>query len=68
MRQNQEDLIGRKFGRLTIVSVEKSGKNYKKKAVCKCECGNKHKADLDQIKMGQTSSCGCIAKEMRGKK
>ena len=68
MRQNQEDLIGQKFGRLTILAVEKSRKNYKKKAVCECECGNKHKADLDQIKMGRTASCWCLYKEMRAKK
>ena len=67
MSQIQEELIGRKFGRLTIVSIEKTGKNYKKKAVCECECGKKHKADLDQIKMGRTSSCGCLYKETRAK-
>jgi len=61
------DVIGQKFGRLTIISVE-NGKNYKKNAICECECGKKHKADLASIKMGRTSSCGCLAREMRGKR
>lgn len=49
--------VGKKYGFLTIDSVEFiDGKTI---AHCTCDCGGKTSARLDQIKSGNTRSCGC---------
>ena len=49
--------VGKKYGFLTIDSVEFiDGKTI---AHCTCDCGCKTSVRLDQIKSGNTRSCGC---------
>ena len=56
---NREDLIGLKFGKLTV--IEYAGyKNRKPHWRCKCECGNYKTASTYNLKNGYTTSCGCI--------
>lgn len=52
-----------KFGRLTITSFShKRGKvSYYN---CKCECGNEKPYQINNLKSGNTSSCGCLKKEV----
>jgi len=57
-----EDVIGQKFGRLTVVSLERAT-HYRITAFCKCDCGKSCKADLSNLKQGKKKSCGCLAKE-----
>lgn len=70
MRQ-KIDLIGKSFGRLTV--VEDSGMRATKgevKWLCRCECGNTTLATGGNLKSGTVSSCGCLARELssiRGK-
>jgi hypothetical protein len=61
-----EDYIGKKYGRLTILregqpAIYKSTKM--KKVVCVCECGIEKEIDLNSIKRGKSTSCGCYNKE-----
>ena len=53
-----------KYGRLTILEIipyhTKNGKPVKKRAKCLCDCGAKKIIDLDHLKGGKTSSCGCL--------
>jgi len=61
------DLIGQKFGRLTIqeiYSVCKNGK-YLTVATCLCDCGTIKTIGLPLIKRGDTKSCGCLQKEIQ---
>ncbi len=52
-----DNMIGCKFGRLTVIErVSKNGRGYYK---CKCECGNEITTRADQLKNGRTKSCGC---------
>lgn len=54
-----ENLIGQKFGKLTIVgftTVERG----RQKCICRCECGNTTLATLKQLTSGKKKSCGCI--------
>jgi hypothetical protein len=59
-----EDLSGKRFGRLTIISraPDKICKGNRKRImwVCKCDCGNITIKNGDNIRKGNTSSCGCI--------
>jgi len=67
-KEKVEDSISRKFGRLTVIAIEKD-KKHRAIAVCECECGNHHKVQLSNIaRQGiGTKSCGCLAKENREK-
>lgn len=65
----KEDLTGRKFGRLTVIQY--AGKrNEKSMWKCECECTRgKYKIVAGgDLKSGRTQSCGCLQKELFGKK
>lgn len=56
-----QEIIGKKFGKLTILETytKRSGKTFKRYVVCKCDCGNKVTTRYDALKSGHTVSCGC---------
>jgi len=64
--KERENLIGRIFGRLTIVSFShvsvQSGKK-RHKWLCRCECGNMTITSRDNLISGSTKSCGCYQRE-----
>jgi len=51
-------LIGKKFGRLTILSLKEGGPGIL--ALCLCDCGNKTTPRITHIIINRTTSCGCI--------
>ena len=56
-----EKLVGKKFGKLTILYViDEPGEM---KVHCKCECNNECDVDFYRLKNGITKSCGCLKKE-----
>ena len=57
-----KDYVGRRFGRLTVVSYaeKRKGMHYWK---CKCDCGNTCYAGQTNLQNGKTNSCGCLAEE-----
>ena len=62
------DLIGKKFGRLTVIEkayVKEIGKTKKKQQYwkCQCDCGNIVYVSTGHLKSGHTKSCGCYMKE-----
>lgn len=64
----KEDLMGRKFTRLTVIRqvedyVSISGKTRNSKWLCKCDCGNVKEIRVDYLKNEQTKSCGCLQRE-----
>lgn len=65
-RLDINNYLGKKFNRLTILKEVESVK-YKKgimrKVLCECDCGNKKEIDLNSIKRGKSTSCGCFNKE-----
>lgn len=64
------DLVGQKFGRLTVVSFAEV-RNKNSYWNCICECGNKVQVLGCNLKRGHTKSCGCLASELssiRGEK
>lgn len=64
------DLTGREFGRLTV--VERAGslvghRGRKKPAwLCRCDCGEELPVRGDDLRSGNTKSCGCLLHEMPG--
>ena len=67
------DLIGQRFNRLLVIEYADEehqvyyGKNHAHKNTwkCKCDCGNIHYATTENLRRGDTPSCGCITKENR---
>lgn len=66
-REYKIDLIGQKFGRLTV--IEKIGARKKPcgKTImiwkCKCDCGNITEASTNALRSGEKISCGCFRKD-----
>jgi len=57
------EIIGQKFGRLTVIERAENGKNGEPRWLCKCDCGNETIARGSFLKNGRVKSCGCIARE-----
>lgn len=59
-----EEGIGKRFGRLIVKEIiREKGKNAKYR--CKCECGNEIITWYNNLYLGKTLSCGCLANETR---
>lgn len=58
----KQDLAGKVFGRLTVLSYaySKNGSRYWK---CQCECGNIAYVTTKSLNSGNTQSCGCLHHE-----
>jgi hypothetical protein len=56
------DLVGKKFGRLTVISFAHGGNNAHWN--CLCDCGKEKVIDGGCLKAGYTKSCGCLNREL----
>lgn len=52
------DLIGSRFGMLTVVSIEKQSTG-RRVLRCTCDCGNSHDVQRGNILAGRNTDCGC---------
>lgn len=58
------DLIGKKFGRLTVTQrVYPNVKKWRIMWLCECECGKEIIVDGGNLRNKHTKSCGCLKKE-----
>lgn len=64
-----EDLTGMKFGRLEVISRGEdyfySNGKHKVRWNCRCECGKCIQVLSNNLKRGNTKSCGCYNDEVR---
>lgn len=58
---NLRDLIGKKFGKLTIIKRVENDKNDRTQYLCKCDCGKEKIIRGSSITSGNTRSCGCLS-------
>lgn len=65
-KANYEDLSGRIFSRLTITGEAADSKPGDRKWSCKCSCGKEVSVKVANLKSGNSTSCGCYQKEIRG--
>ena len=66
-----QDLIGQKFGKLTVESSAGTNKWKHRLWECKCDCGNIVIVDTSRLRNGHTKSCGCLhpkAEDLTGKR
>ena len=57
------DLIGKKFGRLKVVSRAESSKWRESRWNCVCDCGKETTVLVRALTSGVTTSCGCLQRE-----
>ena len=55
------DIVGKKFGKLTVIqkTQEKAKNNGEYKYKCRCECGKELIVRGSNLKCGNSKSCGC---------
>ena len=69
MARKCENLIGQKFGMLTVIEPAGADAHGNKKWLCLCECGKKIVVLALNLKRGHTVSCGCKREnDLTGKK
>ena len=56
----QNEIIGQKFGRWTVLSKDKSHPRY---YWCRCECGKEKSVFQGSLTTGKSKSCGCLKQE-----
>lgn len=56
-------LVGKRFGRLTVVSYFGKTEYGSLKWNCQCDCGNEVVVFGNLLKSGHTQSCGCLSRE-----
>lgn len=59
----EKSLVGKKFGRLTIIDASSFASNHARLASCVCECGKVAKVRVRLLITGNTKSCGCLKAE-----
>lgn len=61
-KSKKVNLLGRKFGMLTVINEAPNGKCGRVKWLCKCDCGNIVEVFADNLikKGGHSTSCGCV--------
>lgn len=67
MTVKRKDLVGQKFGRMTVLAFSHLNKNRMAAWECKCDCGNTKVVVGKFLRSGETQSCGCFGKEQRAK-
>ncbi len=61
--QIRSDLVGQKFGRLTVIAFSHLSKHHKSCYLCKCDCGNNYIVIGSDLSSGRTRSCGYLQRE-----
>lgn len=60
----QELMIGKRFGRLVVLSMDRAEKKNGRFWLCRCDCGNLTTVRETDLRRGNTKSCGCLRKEL----
>ena len=58
------DLLGKKFGRLTVMEDAEIRQHGSIVWLCRCECGRLAKVRGSHLQSGATKSCGCLQKDV----
>jgi hypothetical protein len=59
MNTRRTDLVGSRFGSLLVLEFSHSNARGQSFWACQCDCGNRITVAGDNLKRGNTSSCGC---------
>lgn len=59
-----KNLVGKRFGRLTVVELVGQREDNRALWRCSCECGGECIVSSNCLQSGQTKSCGCLLREV----
>ncbi len=69
MKEHSSSLVGKKFGKLTVVEATEKRKNGSVVLKCLCDCGNEYEISRDRLVKSKKANCGCgQAESLVGKK
>ena len=63
-----EDLTGKRFNKLLVIERVENDKSGKSRWRCLCDCGNRVVVGANNLRNGNTHSCGCLKKKMMSAK
>lgn len=63
LEQHAKEMVGQRFGRLTVVGPTEKRRGRAVVWECRCDCGNTAYTLLSSLKNGGKKSCGCIIRE-----
>lgn len=64
-----QDLVGQKFGMLTVISRADSNESGKRRWLCRCDCGRETEVLTSNLRRSPNVSCGCRKRnDLTGKK
>lgn len=61
---NKVPMIGKRFGRLSVVAEAGRTKGGDLRWLCACDCGKYSVVAGSNLRKGNTKSCGCLAREI----
>lgn len=66
----EENLIGHRFNKLTVVGLYEKDKSRKNLWRCRCDCGGEIKTNSQNLKSSKIKDCGCstIKEDLSGKR
>lgn len=63
--KRNDNIVGLKFGDLTVMETADRGKYKELRLLCLCDCGNKKNVSRSHLIGGDVKSCGCFLKEFK---
>ena len=58
-KKGKLEIIGKKFGNLTVLEFDHKDRHYHRYYKCVCDCGNETVVNESNLKRGLSKSCGC---------
>lgn len=59
MPYSKESLVGQRFGKLVVVDSDSKSKDGRRRWKCLCDCGGTTTCLTNNLKRGNSTSCGC---------
>ena len=59
MPKGKQPIVGLRYARLTVIAELPDGPNYRRMALCRCDCGKEIEVIFQNVRRGFTKSCGC---------
>lgn len=63
MKNRKEGLVGKRFGRLTVIRDSYYDRRGQLLWKCKCKCGKFINVKTQELQQGRVKHCGCLHKE-----
>ncbi len=63
-RRMAKEMIGQKYGRLTVAERVENNRHSQMVFRCECDCGNQTVIVAMSLRSGHTKSCGCLMKDV----